>query len=76
MSAAAVLLAALIGGTVLGLVGALMAIPIAAALKVVLAERLHARDAAAADGGASTDQETAVPPEPAGDATPAQLGGA
>src|SRR5690348_18512669 len=44
MSAAAVLLAALIGGTILGLVGALMAIPIAAALKVVLAERLHARD--------------------------------
>jgi len=76
MSAAAVLLAALIGGTVLGLVGALMAIPIAAALKVVLAERLHARDAAAADSGASGDQETAVPPEPAGDTTPAHLGGA
>src|SRR5215472_12452612 len=76
LSAAAVLLAGLIGGTVLGLVGALMAIPIAAALKVVLTERLHARDAAAADGGASTDQETAVPPDPAGDATPAQLGGA
>src|SRR5262252_9422995 len=76
MSAAAVLLAALIGGTVLGLVGALMAIPIAAALKVVLTERLHARDAAAADSGASGDQETAVPPEPAGDTTPAHLGGA
>lgn len=44
LSAAAVLLAALIGGTVLGLVGALMAIPVAAGLKVVLAERLHARD--------------------------------
>ncbi len=49
LSAAAVLLAALIGGTVLGLVGALMAIPVAAALKVVLAEQLHARDAASAD---------------------------
>lgn len=44
LSAAAVLLASLIGGTVLGLVGALMAIPVAAALKVVLAERLQARD--------------------------------
>jgi predicted PurR-regulated permease PerM len=49
LSAAAVLLAALIGGTVLGLVGALMAIPVAAALKVVLAEQLHARDAADPD---------------------------
>ncbi len=38
LSAAGVLLAALIGGTVLGLVGALMAIPVAAALKVVLAD--------------------------------------
>jgi predicted PurR-regulated permease PerM len=47
LSAAAVLLAALIGGTMLGLVGALMAIPVAAGLKVVLAERIHARDAAA-----------------------------
>jgi predicted PurR-regulated permease PerM len=45
LSAAAVLLAALIGGTALGLVGALMAIPVAAGLKVVLAERLRARDA-------------------------------
>ena len=62
MSAAAVLLAALIGGTVLGLVGALMAIPIAAALKVVLAERLHARDAAGADGEASEDGEAAEAP--------------
>jgi predicted PurR-regulated permease PerM len=45
LSAAAVLVAALVGGTVLGLVGALMAIPVAAALKVVLAERLRERDA-------------------------------
>lgn len=44
LSAAAVLLAGLIGGTVLGLVGALMAIPVAAGLKVVLGERLQARD--------------------------------
>jgi predicted PurR-regulated permease PerM len=58
LSAAAVLLAGLIGGTVLGLIGALMAIPVAAGLKVVLAERLHARDSADADaeaGGRSAD---------------------
>lgn len=45
LSAAAVLLAGLIGGTALGLVGALMAIPVAAALKVLLGEELEARDA-------------------------------
>src|SRR5262249_13834423 len=61
MIAAAALLAALIGGTVLGMVGALMAIPIAAALKVVLSEQLHARDAAGADSAASDDQEAPAP---------------
>jgi hypothetical protein len=71
MSAAAVLLAALIGGTLLGLVGTLKAIPIAAALKVVLAEQLHARDAADADSGASGDHEAAVPPGSADDVMPA-----
>src|SRR5262245_24624738 len=71
MSAAAVLLAALIGGTVLGLVGALMAIPIAAALKVVLTEQLHARDAAEADSEESGDHEAVAPPGPAGGAAPA-----
>jgi len=71
MSAAAVLLAALIGGTVLGLVGALMAIPIAAALKVVLTEQLHARDAADADSEASGDHEAVEPPGPDGEAAPA-----
>ena len=50
LSAAAVLLAGLIGGTVLGLVGTLMAIPVAAALKVLMAERLQARDATDPDG--------------------------
>ncbi len=53
-SPAAVLLAGLIGGTALGLVGALMAIPIAAGLKVLLNERLEARDAADT-GAADTD---------------------
>lgn len=50
LSAAAVLLAALIGGTTLGLLGAVMAIPVAAALRVVITERLQARDAAGTDG--------------------------
>jgi predicted PurR-regulated permease PerM len=54
LSPAAVLLAGLIGGTALGLVGALMAIPIAAGLKVLLTERLQARDAADTDA-ADTD---------------------
>jgi predicted PurR-regulated permease PerM len=51
LGAAAVLLAGLIGATVLGLVGALMAIPIAAAFNVLLNERLAAREAAAAPVG-------------------------
>ncbi len=71
MSAAAVLLAALIGGTLLGLVGALMAIPIAAALKVVLAEQLHARDAGDAETEAFGHHKAVVPPGPADEATPA-----
>ena len=46
---AAVLLAALIGGAALGLIGALMAIPVAAGATVLLSERLRARDAADGD---------------------------
>jgi predicted PurR-regulated permease PerM len=46
IGAAAVLLAGLIGATLLGLVGALMAIPIAAAFNVLLNERLAVREAA------------------------------
>jgi predicted PurR-regulated permease PerM len=45
MRALAVLLAALVGGSVLGLIGALMAIPLAAAVKVIMAPMLRARDA-------------------------------
>jgi predicted PurR-regulated permease PerM len=62
LSAAAVLLAGLIGGTVLGLIGALMAIPVAAGLKVVLAERLRERDSAdaATDGDADPDDVVAA----------------
>ncbi|HKE64015.1 MAG TPA: AI-2E family transporter [Micromonosporaceae bacterium] len=43
----AVLLVALVGASMLGLVGALMAIPIAAAVRVVVGPMLHARDVAA-----------------------------
>jgi predicted PurR-regulated permease PerM len=46
LSAAAVLLAGLIGATALGLLGALMAIPTAAALKVIVLERLDEQDRA------------------------------
>jgi predicted PurR-regulated permease PerM len=63
LSAAAVLLAGLIGGTALGLVGALMAIPVTAGIKVLLTERLQARDAAdteAAVPGDAADTEAAV----------------
>jgi predicted PurR-regulated permease PerM len=49
LSPAAVLLAALIGGAALGLIGALMAIPVAAGATVLLSERLQARDAADCD---------------------------
>jgi predicted PurR-regulated permease PerM len=48
ISAAAVLFAALVGGSVLGVVGAIMAVPIAAVIKVVLSERIRQRDEEAA----------------------------
>ena len=44
MSSLAVLLAALLGGSVLGLIGALMAIPIAAAIAAILSPVMRARD--------------------------------
>src|SRR3989440_818386 len=44
MPAVAVLLAALLGGSVLGLIGALMAIPVAAAIRVIVAPVIRARD--------------------------------
>ena len=47
LGAAAVLISGLIGATVLGLVGALMAIPVAAAFSVLLNERLVAHETAA-----------------------------
>jgi predicted PurR-regulated permease PerM len=47
ISAVAVLLAALVGATVLGIVGALVAIPVAAAVKVVLAHQIAEHEATA-----------------------------
>lgn len=46
LSSVAVLLVAVAGGTVLGVAGALMAVPIAAAIRVVVAPMLVARDEA------------------------------
>jgi hypothetical protein len=46
----------------MGLIGALMAIPIAAGIKVLLSERLRARDAADAGAAALGDGETAPQP--------------
>ncbi|HMH38669.1 MAG TPA: AI-2E family transporter, partial [Streptosporangiaceae bacterium] len=62
LSAPAVLLSGLIGGTALGLIGALMAIPIAAGLKVVLGERLQARDSADTDADADADADAELSP--------------
>jgi len=49
MPAVAVLLAALLGGNVLGLVGAFMAIPISAAIRVIAEPMMRARDEESAD---------------------------
>jgi predicted PurR-regulated permease PerM len=59
LTPAAVLLAGLIGGTALGLIGALMAIPVAAGVKVLLSEHLQARDAAGTSAAAHHNGETA-----------------
>jgi predicted PurR-regulated permease PerM len=58
----AVLFATLLGAAALGLVGALMAIPIAAAVQVLLSERLRIRDEA--------DRQTSVPGDAAADDGP------
>jgi predicted PurR-regulated permease PerM len=75
LGAAAVLLAGLIGATVLGLVGALMAIPVAAALNVILHERLTAHEAAAgpipgAAAAVTSPTSRAPPRHPASSAEP------
>jgi predicted PurR-regulated permease PerM len=70
LGAAAVLIAGLIGATVLGLVGALMAIPVAAAFNVLLNERLVAHETAA---GLQPGPDPANPPTPDGAAPEAEV---
>lgn len=65
LSAVAVLVVALIGGAVLGLVGALMAIPIAAAVKVVLTPMVPADDAEDTEGEDADDPGDADGEQPA-----------
>jgi predicted PurR-regulated permease PerM len=74
LGAAAVLLAGLIGGTVLGLIGALMAIPVAAALSVLLNERLIAQETAAATP-LPAGSTALSPPDDGGSRPPAGDGG-
>jgi predicted PurR-regulated permease PerM len=63
LGAAAVLVAGLIGATVLGLVGALMAIPVAAAVNVLLHERLLAHETAAGPIPGAAAAAVAPPPD-------------
>jgi predicted PurR-regulated permease PerM len=63
LSPTAVLLAALTGGTVLGLIGALMTIPVAAGVTVLLSEHLLARDAADSNATADGDGPTTSRPQ-------------
>jgi predicted PurR-regulated permease PerM len=64
LGAAAVLIAGLIGATVLGLVGALMAIPVAAAFNVLLNERLLAHETAAGVALPDAAEAAGSPPAP------------
>jgi predicted PurR-regulated permease PerM len=76
LGAAAVLIAGLIGATVLGLVGALMAIPVAAAFNVLLNERLRAAETAAGASPIPGAAAAVAPPSPAeAPAPPAQVRG-
>jgi predicted PurR-regulated permease PerM len=79
ISSAAVLLATLVGGAILGVVGALMAIPIAAAVKVLLVQQIDQHEAAAAAAGPRprwrrhrTDPAEQRPPTTHGAAPPAK----
>lgn len=66
ISAIAVLFAALVGGSVLGVIGAIMAVPVAAVIKVVISERIRQRDEAAAQ------QAGEAPPDGGPDGVDAQ----
>jgi predicted PurR-regulated permease PerM len=68
LGAAAVLIAGLIGAAVLGLVGALMAIPVAAAFNVLLNERLIAHETAAGVALPNAAEAAGARPGPAPEA--------
>jgi predicted PurR-regulated permease PerM len=63
MPSAAVLLVALIGGTILGLVGAVMAIPLAATVKVAMSRTPTEPDEPPPDPGAAPAHPDLVPGE-------------
>ena len=62
ISSIAVLLAALIGASAMGVVGAVMAVPVAATIKVILSDRLRARDDWADDGANAVKQGSVAGP--------------
>jgi predicted PurR-regulated permease PerM len=74
LGAAAVLLAGLVGATILGLVGALMAIPVAAAVNVLLNERVTAHEAAAGVGPGEVAPPAAAPAAQVTESGPADRG--
>jgi predicted PurR-regulated permease PerM len=63
MPTLAILLAALLGGSFLGLVGALMAIPVAAAIGVILAPVMQARDDEPMDDQPVDDRKAMIQPD-------------
>jgi predicted PurR-regulated permease PerM len=67
ISSLAVLLSALVGATVLGVMGALMAIPVAAAVKVVLTPMIENRTEPAPPAEAAAEPKPEPEPEPAKD---------
>jgi predicted PurR-regulated permease PerM len=75
LSSVAVLLAALIGGSVMGVPGALMAIPVVAAIKVLLSPTIAAlNEPPPAESGTPSASPTSGPPSPvaiSGSAPPA-----
>jgi predicted PurR-regulated permease PerM len=77
ISSAAVLLAALLGAALLGVVGALMAIPIAAAIKVLLVQQIDQHEAAVAASARRPPRwrrhhDEPAPTDPAPTSPPAQ----
>jgi predicted PurR-regulated permease PerM len=67
-----IVIAALFGGTLFGIIGALVAIPIAAAAQIGVREFMSYRQAAlAAETGGEDDETKALPPDGGGGTQPA-----